>query len=259
MLGVGALFSGLLGTPFVARRFVFPVQDVRSLPSLPVPPDVLVHRLVARDGVRVRALELPRPDSPRTIVYFHNNRETAESLVGLARGLRARGFEVVLAEYRGYGGSSGGTPSEQGLYLDAEAVLDMLDSRGTGRDRVVLWGTSLGSGVAAEMASRGRGARLVLVSPYTSIPDLVSHAVPPLPARALVWDHFDTLAKSAAIHVPTLVVHGDADEIVPFAMGERLSSAIAGARLLRISGGHHGDLFVRDGDRLLSEITIFAG
>lgn len=242
----------LVAARAVARAFVFPGRDV---PAMATPPDVTVHALVARDGTPVRALELPAAPGARILVDFHNNRETAESRVELARALRALGFGVLLVEYRGYGASRGASPSEDGLYLDAEAALDMLAGRGVEPDRIVLSGTSLGTGVAAEMARRGRGSGLVLVSPYTSIPDLVSDAAPFLPARALVPDHFDTLAKSAAIQVPTLIIHGDSDEIVPFAMGERLARAIPQARLVRVRGGHHGDLFAHEGERLLSEIA----
>jgi fermentation-respiration switch protein FrsA (DUF1100 family) len=249
---LAALASLLLATRAISRAFVFPVRDVVTIPA---PPDVTVHTLVARDGAPVRALELPGPPGSRMLVDFHNNRETAESRVGLARALHARGLSVLLVEYRGYGGSRGGEPTEEGLYLDAEAALDMLSRRGIDAGQIVLCGTSLGTGVAAEMARRGRGAWLVLVSPYTSIPDLVVDKVPFLPARALMPDHFDTLAKSAAIGVPTVIIHGDDDEIVPISMGEQLARAIPAARLVRVSGGHHGDLFVRDGDRLLSEIA----
>jgi fermentation-respiration switch protein FrsA (DUF1100 family) len=245
----------VVGARSASRRFLFPVHDVRLGR---VPDDVTLHTLVARDGVSVRALELPAPPGARTVVHFHNNRETAESAVDVARALRAHGLGVVLVEYRGYGASRG-EPTEEGLYLDAEAALDMLADRGIGPERVVLWGTSLGTGVAAEMARRGRGARLVLVSPYTSIPDLVTGAVPFVPASVLVPDHFDTFGKSAGIAIPTLVIHGDADEIVPYSMGERLARAIAGARLVRVSGGHHGDLFARERERLLAEIVRIAG
>ncbi|MFT3770353.1 MAG: alpha/beta hydrolase [Minicystis sp.] len=108
------------------------------------------------------------------------------------------------------------------------------------------------------MARRGRGAALVLVTPYTSIPDVVADAVPLLPAGLLVPHRFATLEKSAAIRVPTLVIHGDADEIVPFWMGHRLAEAIAGAKLLRVAGGRHGDLFARERDRLLGAIGAIA-
>jgi fermentation-respiration switch protein FrsA (DUF1100 family) len=249
LIGAGVT---LLGLRRVARAYTFPVSQV----SAAAPPDDFErHALVARDGVEVHALGLPAPGGGRTIVYFHNNRETAGGRADVARALRARGFGVLLVEYRGYGVSRGSAPSEDGLYLDAEAALDMLAGRGLGPERIVLWGTSLGTGVAAEMAHRGRGARLVLETPYTSIPDLVADAAPMLPAGILVPDHFDTLSKSGGILVPTLVIHGDADEVVPFWMGVRVAQAIRGARLLRIAGARHGDLFARDGKRLLAEIA----
>lgn len=244
--------SFVFGARAVARAYVFPVGDV-AMPSMPA--GFETHTLVAHDGVGVHALELVAPPGARTVVHFHNNRETAASRVDVARALHARGFGVLLVEYRGYGTSHGSKPSEEGLYLDAECALEMLAKRGSGPDRIVLWGTSLGTGVAAEMARRGRGARLVLVTPFTSIPGLVSDAVPILPARLLVPDHFDTFSKSGSIHVPTLVIHGDADEIVPFWMGESVAHAIPGAKLVRIAGAHHGDLFLRAPDRLLAEIA----
>lgn len=209
------------------------------------PAGLVEQRVVARDGVMVRVLELGVEGAARVVVHFHNNRETAQDSAGIAHELAARGLGVLLVEYRGYGASSDASPSEDGLYADAEAALDLLASRGIGPERIVLWGTSLGTGVAAEMARRGRGGRLVLVTPYTSIPDLVTEVAPFVPASVLVPDHFDTLAKAPSIDIPTLVVHGDADEIVPFHMGERVAAAIRGARLLRIPGGRHGDLWMR--------------
>jgi fermentation-respiration switch protein FrsA (DUF1100 family) len=237
-----------------SRHWLFPAHELASPIATTVATGALCHVLRARDGTVVHVLELAAPEGSRTIVDFHNNRETVESKLDAAQPLRARGFGVLLVEYRGYGSSRGSQPSEEGLYLDAEAALDMLASRGVGADKIILWGTSLGTGVAAEMARRGRGAELILVSPYTSIPDLVTDFVPGVPARLLLADHFDTLSKSSAIRIRTTVVHGDADEIVPFWMGEKIAEAIPGARLLRVRGGHHGDLFSREGDKLLTEL-----
>ena len=133
-----------------------------------------------------------------------------------------------------------------------------LARRGYGPERVILWGTSLGSGVAAEMARRHRGAALVLVSPYTSIPDLVrERALVSLP-EFLLPDRFDIASKAAAIRVPTLIVHGDADEIVPFSMGTRLAKLIVGSTFVRVKSGGHGDLFARGGKQLLDRISSFA-
>jgi len=243
------------GARALAKKVVFPTYRIASA-SLPSGLSPLTLR--ARDGTFVHAIHIAAPRGARdarTIVYFHNNRDTIADNVWLARELNARGFGVLLVEYRGYGLSQGAEPSEEGLYLDAEAGLDLLSRQGIGPGRVILWGVSLGTGVAAEMARRGRGTALVLVTPYTSIPDVAADAIPILPARILMPDTFDTLAKSREIKVPTLVIHGDADEVIPFWMGERLARTIPGARLVRVSGGHHGDLFLREPDRLLREVV----
>ena len=260
LLALG-LIPALALAAFAARaaapRFVFPGARGEAR-AWPVPEGFALLTVDARDGVTVHALDLPGPPGARTVVHFHNNRDSAADGADLARGLRALGLGVLLVEYRGYGLSRGAEPSEEGLYDDAEAALDGLAARGVGPDRVVLWGTSLGTGVAAEMARRGRGAALVLVTPYTSLPDVVTDVVPLLPAGLLLPHRFDTLGKTAQIRVPTLVIHGDADEIVPFWMGTRLASAIPGARLLRVEGGRHGDLFLRERDRLLAAIFALA-
>lgn len=254
VLLLGAAAS-LLGARALSRKFVFPTDRV---PTLVPPSDVLAWTLRARDGVVVRALELPAPPEARVLVYFHNNRETMVHGLRLGRELRRRGLGVVLPEYRGYGLAHDAGPSEEGLYDDAEAVLDNLNARGIGPSRIVLCGMSLGTGVAAEMARRGRGAALVLIAPYTSLPDVVTDVVPMLPARLLMPDRFDTLRKSHDIRVPTLVVHGDADDVIPPWMGREIAHSIAGAQFLTVRGAHHGDLFMRDGEHLLREIVTFA-
>ena len=253
-LGVAIGFGVCLfvfGGRALSRRFLFPA---RELPVLAAPRDLDVHTVLARDGAPVHLLELPAAEGARTLVHFHNNRETVEACADLARSLHKNGFGVLLVEYRGYGASSGLDTTEEGLYLDAEAGLDMLAEHGIGPERVVHSGISLGTGVAAEMARRGRGSRLVLMTPYTSIPDIVTDTLPGAPASLFCPDPFDTLSKTREIHVPTLVVHGDADEIVPFWMGERVAGAISGARFVRVRGGHHGDLFARDSDEIFRAI-----
>lgn len=259
LLAIGATAalgaSALVAASIAERHYLFPTSEVARAE---LPADLRETKCTASDGTVVRTLETPSIAArARTVVYFHNNRETIEARADLARALADRGLGAALVEYRGYGRSAG-SPSEDALYLDAEAALDALAARGIGPERIVLWGTSLGTGVAAEMARRGRGARLVLMTPYTSIPDLVTHAAPFVPARALLPDRFDTAAKASAIAVPTLVIHGDADEIVPFSMGDAIARTIRGARLLAIPGGRHGDLFAREGPRLYEAVAELA-
>lgn len=213
--------------------------------------------LPASDGAEVHALELPRA-AAKVVVHFHDNTQTAGEALATLRPLHARGLGVVVMEYRGYGAASGLRPSEAAVVADAEVLLAALAARGVGPSAVILSGRSLGTGVAAELARRGRGAALVLVAPFTSIADVVRETVPWAPTSLLVEDTFDTASKSSAIAVPTLIVHGDADEIVPFRMGVALARAIPDATLIRVAGAAHGDVLDRDAPRVLASIAALA-
>jgi alpha-beta hydrolase superfamily lysophospholipase len=227
-------------------------------PRVPAGASMLVLR--ASDGAPVRALQIPPPnDRSRTIVIFHGNAETIGSGVDLAEDLHHRGLGVVLAEYRGYGVSrTAGRPSEPAFYGDAEAILDALQAQGIAADRTVVMGISLGTGVAAEMARRGRSAALVLFSPYTSITAMARQVAPFLPASFICPDAFDTLSKAGEIRVPTLVVHGDQDEVISVAMGRAVAAAIPGADLKILAGGHHNDLFVYWHRELIDALVVAA-
>lgn len=258
LLGAVVVYVGLCSLARLGfRRALYPAPAPRPFVAHGEPPiELLVLR--AADGVVAHAAFVAPPPGARTVVFFHGNGEQIGDSIPLAKDLARRGFGVALVEYRGYGPSAGPMPTEAGLYLDAEAALDALATRGIPRDGVTLWGTSLGSGVAAEMARRGRGASLVLVTPYTSIPGVAARFAPFLPTRLCVVDHFDTLAKAAGIRIPTLIIHGDRDEVIPYDMGELLARTIAGARFISVAGGHHNDLFDRDGAHLMNEIDAHA-
>lgn len=231
----------VLGARLLHRRVLYQPPSDEAPAKLPEGATLLTAR--AADGVTVNALEFDVPKASRTIVHFHGNAETVDANAFVAREMKKHGFSTVLVEYRGYGRSRGTSPNEEGLYLDAAAVLDALASRGVGPERVVLWGQSLGTGVAAEMASRGRGSRLVLVAPFTSTVDMASRVVPFFPASMVMVDRYDTLAKAPGITQPTLVVHGDIDDVIPFEQGERVSKALPHATLLKVPEGRHDNLY----------------
>lgn len=255
MLSVAAVYVGLcLAARLGYRVLLYPAP--KDPPFVP-PPGVELLSLHADDGRLVVAARFAPPsEDARTVVVFHGNGETLGGRAPLAAALRARGLGVVLTEFRGYGlAAASGPPTEEGLYRDASAVLDELARRGVGPSRVALLGISLGTGVAVEMAARGRATSLVLVSPYTSITDIARNAAPLLPGSWLCPDRFDTLSKCPGLHVPALVIHGDEDEVVPFAMGQHVAAAIPGATLRVVHGGHHNDLFVRDGPGLVDAIA----
>jgi uncharacterized protein len=243
--GLTVAVVGYVGLCLVARLgyrvLLYPVPHDPPF----VPPDgARLLSLRAADGALVVAAQFPPADDhAHTVVIFHGNGETIGLRVQLAQDLRARGLGVVLAEYRGYGLAIGsGPPDEAGLYRDAAAILDELDRQEIGPRQVALMGISLGTGVAAEMAARGRAASLILVSPYTSITAMAAGVIPFLPTGMLCPDRFDTLSKAPRIRVPTLVIHGDADEVVPLALGRQVASSIPGATLRVVPGRHHNDV-----------------
>ena len=130
-------------------------------------------------------------------------------------------------------------------------------SHGIGDDRLILQGQSLGTGIAVEMALRGYGKKLILISPYTSMVDMGKLTLPIFPNELLVHERYLNLAKAPRVTLPVLVVHGTEDEIIPVRMGRSVAEALPHARLLTIDGGHHNDLFIHRGRLLLEELTNF--
>jgi pimeloyl-ACP methyl ester carboxylesterase len=174
--------------------------------------------------------------------------------------MRSAGLGAFPVEYPGYGWARGAPLGEESIYASSEAALMYLQTKlGVPRDAIVLQGQSLGTGVAAEMARRGYGAKLVLVSPYTSMVEMAALVMPFLPVRWLVRDRYDTLGKAHALNLPVLVIHGTSDQVIPFEMGRRVAALFPKGELVTIPEGHHADLFFRSGsDALLERIVAFA-
>jgi fermentation-respiration switch protein FrsA (DUF1100 family) len=191
--------------------------------------------------------------APLTILVFHGNAETIAQGLDLAQRAHRAGFAVGLAEYRGYAGNPG-RPSERGLHLDGAAALRAVAARSdVDAARIVFWGRSIGGAAAARLASAGRGAGLVLESPFTSARDLLRDDGAWLfYALSLLGSYrFDVERDVRQVRMPLLVIHGTRDEIAPYAHGRRLhDSALGPKSMLSLEGGGHNDLWPRFGDHL---------
>lgn len=227
----------------LTRQFIFPGSPT-AFPTAETLsqryPGATLLPIRTSDGLALTAARVPsreKKKGARTIVFFHGNGESAAENLDFAAELAARGFDVVLAEYRGYGRQPG-APSEEGVYADARGVLDAI---AVPKEKLVLVGRSLGTGVAVEMAAAGFGAALVLISPFTSIPEVAARFLGPIAAVAIT-DRFDSASKIARVKIPIVVLHGTNDEIVPFALGKRLAE-MAGATFFPIPGRGHNDLY----------------
>ena len=244
VLGVAALFAG-------QRALIYPAPQPARTPSAELGELLRLPSTVA--------LWSPPPPGAPVIVHFHGNGEQLGDLGRVITGLRAGRLGVLAVEYPGYG-LAAGTPSEETLLSAArEALAYARDRLGTAGERIVLQGQSLGSGVASQLAAQGHGAALVLISPFTSMTDLAGRIFPALPMHRLVRDRFDTRGIARSIRVPVLIVHGDRDEIVPFSMGVELARTFPDARLVRVEGAHHNDLWVSHGREVASVIAAFVG
>jgi hypothetical protein len=227
------------------RQLLYPRPDPE-----PIPDRGEVLR-VPFDGGDVPLWIVTTPGAP-LVVWFHGNAEQAATESSTGQSLIARGLSVAIAEYPGYGMATGAGPTETTILSAARATMRSLSARSK---HIVCAGQSLGTGVAAAMAADGYCERLELISPYTSLPEAAQAATPWLPARWLVLDQLDTGSRAAALHVPTLIIHGVDDRTVPIAMGRALASAIPGAELVERAGRGHND--VVDGD-VLDRMAAFA-
>lgn len=152
---------------------------------------------------------------------------------------KAIGLSLLAFDYRGFG-ESAGQPEERGLYADAEASYRYLvDSLGVRPERVILFGHSLGSGVATELATRVPAAGLVVEGGYTSVPDRGAELYPWLPVRAIASQRFASINKVGKLTLPKLYLHSPSDDVIPFRHGEQVFAAAAHPkRFVSVEGGH---------------------
>ncbi len=194
--------------------------------------------LATADGLQLRAAwRAPRAGRP-VAVFFHGNGDSLNGAARATRALAGAGYGVMLAEYRGYGGNPG-QPGEAGLYADGRAALAWLAGKGVAANRVVLIGNSMGSGIATQLARETPVAALVLVSPYTSLPDLAAQKLPLIPVRWLVRHRFDNAAKLPHIAAPVLIQHGTADTMIAPSHAQALAAARPDVRLELLAGLNH--------------------
>lgn len=164
------------------------------------------------------------------VVYFHGNASHMGNRAGIFQALQAQGFGVLALSYRGYG-KSAGEPSEDGLYADARAAMDhAMQALRVPAERIILFGESLGTGVAVQMASEYPVGALVLQAAYISVAQRAAELYPYIPVRRLIRDHYHSLSKMPRVQAPLLMFHGELDQTIPAAHGRQVFEAAAGPK-----------------------------
>ncbi len=218
-------------------------SDWRQPPTDPAPEDVWLH---TADGTLVHAWYFRSPTAEGALLYCHGNAGNLSHRGSAAVDLMTTlNLSVLVFDYPGFGRSEG-APSEASCYAAGLAAYDWLTEQVRG-DKIVLYGNSLGGGIATELALTKPHRTLVLAKTFTSIPDMAQSKFPFLPARYLVRSRFDNLAKIAQCPRPVFVIHGDQDTLIPFSQGERLfAAALEPKGFFPIPGGGHNDEFPAD-------------
>jgi fermentation-respiration switch protein FrsA (DUF1100 family) len=253
----GVLLYGAAVTALWALQrdlMYFPDDAPRVAPSYYSMLDGVVEvTLTTADGVELAAWYAPAPPARPTVVLFHGNG-------GSLRGERYRlkhfsdaDMGVMLLAYRGYSGNAG-TPTEEGLYADGRAALDWLQANGVDGTSIVLYGISLGTGVATKMAAERDVAAVVLEAPYTSTVDVAAFRFPVVPVDWLMHDRFESLARIRVITEPLLVMHGDDDQVIPQRFGRQLFDAANEPKQgFWPTGVGHNDIFDNGGFRTAAD------
>lgn len=190
--------------------------------------EVITYR--TDDGFDVRAGYRAADARKPTILFFHGNGADWPSTAPSTAQLTAQGYGVLAAEFRGYWGNPG-SPNEQGLYADGRAALGFLASKGIAPTDIVIIGNSIGTGTAVQMTSEQSFRALILISPYASFSQLIGEKFPWLPTSLLLKDHYESVEKLPKIMTPTLILHGDADGLIPVAHAHQLAAANPNATL----------------------------
>lgn len=212
-------------------------------------------QLVTRDGVKLHGWWKESRGSELATLFLHGNAGNVTHRGRSIRAITEAGSSVLVPDYRGYGKSEG-SPSEAGLYADADAAYDWLERKGYDAARLIIHGESLGTAVAVELASRRSCRGLILEAPFPSA-RAVAGTVLPVIGPALVWG-FDSKGRMGRVRAPLLIIHGSRDEVIPVSLGRDLfDAAWEPKQMWVVEGAHHNDLVEVGGEEYAARLRSF--
>ncbi len=191
------------------------------------------------DNVKITAWYAPAEEGKPTILYLHGNAGNLGRRAGKFNDIASYGIGVLAISYRGYGDSEG-QPSENGLYNDARAAITYLGLMGLKPADITLYGESLGTGVAVQMAIEQDFGEIILEAPYDSIGARASVLYPYAPINLLLKDKFNSIDKIKKIHIPLMIIHSKDDNVMPIAHGIKLFEAANQPKIMHVfdNAGH---------------------
>lgn len=246
----GAVVLAVVALGLFQRRMVYQPNQHVWTPDDTGLSNMVPIRLRSQDGFLLNGWYAPPRDRFQpTVVLFPDSIGQGVERTAKVRSFAQAGFGMLVAGYRGYGGNVG-SPSEEGLYADARAALGWLISRGVPEGQIVLYGESLGAGVAVQMGTEHPNlVAVVLEAPFTRLLDLAPALLPPGFAELTMADRYDNRVKISRVRAPLLIVHGEQDKVVPVAMGHELKDlARMGSQSEVLPMAGHDDVWRQGGE-----------
>jgi uncharacterized protein len=217
-----SLYMGLsLGLYFKQRTIIYLPEKTLNTPQFYGLKDAEELSLLTPDGVSITAWYNVNSPQNKTLVYFQGNASNLGHRTKKLNAFISQGFNVMAVSYRGYG-NSGGSPSEEGLYRDGRTAIQYLLGQQVPIGNIILYGESLGSGVAVQLGTEFKVGAVVLESPYTSLVNIGKKRYPIIPISLLLKDRFESWNKIHNVHSPILIFHGQDDQVVPVTEGKLL-------------------------------------
>ncbi|MFZ3122915.1 MAG: alpha/beta hydrolase [Thermodesulfovibrionales bacterium] len=260
---IGLALGYLLLVGFVYLRqgsmVYYPTKDIEGTPA-----DIGLKfeeiTLRTKDSVNLSAWYVPAKDERGVVLFCHGNAGNISHRLDSIRIFHDLGLSVLIFDYRGYGRSEG-SPTEEGTYLDAESAWEYLvNVKGARSEKIILFGRSLGSAVAAELVLRRKAAGIIIESGFKSIPALGAKFFPYLPVRLISRFQYSTIDKVSRINIPKLFIHSPQDEMIPYDHGAALfKNAAEPKEFLQITGGHNegfltsGEIYTDGLDRFIAK------
>lgn len=246
------------GLEHLARKFLYyPDRLPADMPPPRWAGDAEEVWMDCEDGVAIHGLWWPEPDGAPVILFLHGNAQEVYSWSLVHRELSPLGCRLLLIDFHGYG-KSGGEPHEAGLYLDGRAALAWLARRGIGDAETIVFGKSLGGGVACEIAQDRGFKALVLESTFTSLKSVARRLFPFVPPGIPLGEVYDSIAKIGRARSPVLVIHGEGDDLIPASEGMDLFAAAPEPKeLFLVPGAGHNDVSIAAGPAYARRIAAF--
>lgn len=232
-----------LMVPWIERRLMYFTGGDYLSPAEAGLNGIEERVLAASDGTQVMAWYAPAAPGQKTLLYFHGNAGSLASRAERIAFYAAQGIGIFIMTYRGFPGSTG-EPSEANNVADGLRAYDALRESGVAAQDIVIYGESIGTGVAAQVAAARAVGGLVLDAPYTSMVELAALLYPALslPGRFFMRDRYDTRRHIRSVSAPLLIIHGEEDEIIPVEMGRELYAAASEPKAIKTyPGAGHAD------------------